>query len=103
MKKHTYLGLYTDGQLNTSAQIHHWHDDKHLTVEYLDYISMTVWVSTGREPSFTPIEPEATHDIDLDDLPDGYDSYKLHYTWLTIARDFIKGEKAYQREQEAQK
>ncbi len=91
--KPTYLALYQRGQQDICAQIHRWHDDKHLTVEYLDYFDIISFISMGAEPAFEPICVEKTHDIDLENLPVGYDDFKLHYTWLTIARDFVAEEK----------
>ena len=90
-----YLALYSNGDLNTCAQIHAWHDAAHCTVEYLPYYSMFVWVSVGIEPGLEPINPKECYDIDLDNLPDGYDDYKLHHTWLTVAGDFARAEERH--------
>ena len=94
-----YIGLCKDGYMDICAQIHCWHDSKHLTVEYLPYLDMAVWISMGQEPSFTPIEVLNTLDIDLDALPEGYDSCALHYTWLTVARDFLEAERHFEMRQ----
>ena len=96
-KRQTYLGMYQNGELGVAAQIHVWHDEQNLTVEYLQYFDMLSFVAMGHVPSFEPINVESTCDICLNDLPQPYDSYKLHYTYMTIAGDFVKAERARDR------
>ena len=102
-KRYTYLGLYENGELSTVAQIHAWHDNKNLTVEYLPYLDMLTFVSLGWTPSFEPINVESTHDICLDDLPEPYDGYKLHYTFITIAGEFVAAEREWERKRHTMK
>ena len=104
--KHTYLVVYENigdgeaGIFNGCAQIHHWHDDQNITIEWLPYFDMIVYASTGNTPSFEPIDIKNVADINLSEMEE---EYELHYTFLTVLRDFVKSEKVRDRRENANK
>ena len=89
-----YLCLYKDGYLDCAAQIYERHSDTLITVEYLPYFSMMVWVSAGIRPALDPVDVEATETLNLDEIKE---TYKFHYSWVTVARDFAKSEKYHEK------
>lgn len=76
------------GLLNSVAIIHYTHDDDNLTIEYLDWFEVELFMLRGCVPSVKKkdILSDKCEDIKLSECK----GYKLHYTWHTVVGDYVR-------------
>lgn len=91
--KQKFISIYKeDGSIKNLAIIHEWHDEKKLTVEYLEYFDMLQFAAAGKGPATEKehILVENCEDINLDKCGE----YKLHFTFHTVMGEFIRAQKS---------
>ena len=89
MSSPKYVGSYTsDGLLNIVYQVHEIIGDVYV-LEAISYFDLITLIASGSEPSDEPVI-EQICEMRLSDI----ENPKVFYSWLGIASEFIRAEKA---------
>lgn len=85
----TFVG--EEGLLNSVAIIHYVHDEDNLTVEYIDWFEVELFLMRGAVPSCDKkdILSDKCEDIKLSE----HQGYKLHYTWHTVIAEYERSQR----------
>ena len=84
-----YVGSYnSDGLLNIVYQVHEVIGDVYV-LESVSYFDLIYFISNGSEPSDEPVI-EQICEMRLSDI----ENPKVFYSWLGIASEFVRTEKA---------
>lgn len=67
MKRQQYItAVNADGTTSAAGIIHEWHDEDHLTAEWLPFSDVRYLLGAGMEPDpDSPVTPEMCENIDL--------------------------------------